>query len=293
MQIYANKLGGDVEIINGLNHYIGMNTIHEKDFVEFIVLPYLIAALAIFGLLSAIINRKWFFLAWYIFLLLFGVVAMTDFYIWEYNYGHNLDPNAAIKVPGMAYQPPLIGYKQLLNFAAYSMPDSGGWIFVVVGICLTGCTVLELRNKRKNQPPYNKLPLLIALASLLSSCNSDPKEIPYGQASCEHCKMTIMDKRFGCELVTPKGKAYFFDDLSCLTNYTKGKQGGETETGEKYVADYGGSGKLIPLHLAILIDSPSAHGPMGGTIIAFENDKDAEAYLDKHPGKLVETTINQ
>ena len=40
LSIYANKLGGNVDIINGLNHYIGMKTLHEKDFVEFIVLPY-------------------------------------------------------------------------------------------------------------------------------------------------------------------------------------------------------------------------------------------------------------
>ena len=26
--IYANRLGGEVEIINGLNHYIGMKTLH-------------------------------------------------------------------------------------------------------------------------------------------------------------------------------------------------------------------------------------------------------------------------
>ena len=44
---------------------------------------------------------------------------MVDFYLWEYEYGHNLDPTAPIQVPGMSYQPPLIGYKMLLNFGAY------------------------------------------------------------------------------------------------------------------------------------------------------------------------------
>jgi len=48
--------------------------------------------------------------------VLFGIIAMVDFWRWEYDYGHDLDPNAAIIVPGMAYQPPLIGFKQLLNF---------------------------------------------------------------------------------------------------------------------------------------------------------------------------------
>ena len=35
LQLHANKIGGDVDIINGLNHYIGMKTLHTEDFVEF------------------------------------------------------------------------------------------------------------------------------------------------------------------------------------------------------------------------------------------------------------------
>src|SRR5688572_33415051 len=84
LQIYAQKLGGDVEVVNGLNHYIGMRTLHEKDFVEFQVLPYIIGILAFFGLVSALINRKWFFYIWVIFFILFAITAMMDFYRWQY-----------------------------------------------------------------------------------------------------------------------------------------------------------------------------------------------------------------
>ena len=45
--IYPNKLAGDVEIINGLNHYIGMQTLHAENFVEFTVLPYIIVFFAL------------------------------------------------------------------------------------------------------------------------------------------------------------------------------------------------------------------------------------------------------
>lgn len=45
LSIYANKLGGDVDIINGLNHYIGMKTLHAEEFIEFTVLPYIIGFL--------------------------------------------------------------------------------------------------------------------------------------------------------------------------------------------------------------------------------------------------------
>ena len=74
---------------------------------------------------------------------------MVDFWRWEYNYGHNLDPSAAIIVPGMAYQPPLIGFKQLLNFGAYSIPDIGGWLFIVSGLMMATAVFLEYKKSKK------------------------------------------------------------------------------------------------------------------------------------------------
>jgi len=143
LQIYSNKLGGQVEIINGLNHYIGMKTLHKEDFLEFTILPYIIGAFALFSVLVMLIGSKRFLYLLLFSFLLFGVIAMVDFYRWNYNYGHNLDPNAAIIVPGMAYQPPLIGFKQLLNFGAYSIPDWGGWLFVISGILMIFATLIE------------------------------------------------------------------------------------------------------------------------------------------------------
>ena len=52
LRLHANKIGGDVEIINGLNHYIGMATLHTENFFEFTVLPYIFGA---FGLISLIL----------------------------------------------------------------------------------------------------------------------------------------------------------------------------------------------------------------------------------------------
>lgn len=150
LQIYSYKLAGKVDIINGLNHYIGMKTLHAKDFIEFTILPYLIGAYAIFFALVAIRKHPRLLYLLLAAFILFGIVAMVDFWLWEYNYGHNLDPNAPIKVPGMAYQPPLIGYKQLLNFGAYSIPDIGGWIFIGCGIALVYCTWATW-NSRKDK----------------------------------------------------------------------------------------------------------------------------------------------
>ena len=131
--IYADKLGGNVDIINGLNHYIGMKTLHEDDFVEFKILPFIISFFGLFFITAGITKSRKLLFTLFALFVAFGVIAMADFWKWEYDYGHNLNPEAAIIVPGMAYQPPLIGFKQLLNFGAYSIPDIGGWLFIIAG----------------------------------------------------------------------------------------------------------------------------------------------------------------
>jgi copper chaperone NosL len=153
MKMYPNKLAGNVDIINGLNHYIGMKTLHTADFIEFTILPYIISGFALISILVATVlhkSRKWLHVLLISFVL-FGIVAMVDFWRWEYNYGHNLDPNAAIIVPGMAYQPPLIGYKKLLNFGAYSIPDIGGWIFICVGLLFVSAEIVELKKSKHDK----------------------------------------------------------------------------------------------------------------------------------------------
>lgn len=149
MFLHANKITGDYEIINGLNHYIGMKEIHQEDFWEFKILPYALGFFAVLAFLTVFLNnKKWLYFFAALFLI-FGVAFMVDFYLWEYDYGHNLNPNAAIVVPGMSYQPPLFGFKQLLNFGAYSYPDIGGWIMFGVGIILVVLSYLEIKSSNK------------------------------------------------------------------------------------------------------------------------------------------------
>lgn len=149
MFIHANKISGEYEIINGLNHYIGMKEIHEDEFWEFKVLPYALGILGLLCILAAALGKKiWLYIVTVIYLI-FGIAFMYDFWRWEYDYGHNLDPHAAIVVPGMSYQPPLLGFKQLLNFGAYSYPNIGGWIMFAVAFILLVLTFVEWKASKK------------------------------------------------------------------------------------------------------------------------------------------------
>ncbi len=149
MQIWINDIKGDVDIINGLNHYIGMKTIHKEDFREFVYLPAALGIFCVLGLVVLLRNRRRAFYIWTALLLAMAALSMYDFWKWEYDYGHNLDPSAPIKVPGMAYQPPLIGYKKMLNFEALSQPDAGGWFFIAAVVLLTAVSVYEWKRAKK------------------------------------------------------------------------------------------------------------------------------------------------
>ncbi|UKJ08922.1 hypothetical protein [Solitalea lacus] len=151
MNILINNITGDVAKINGLNHYIGMKHIHAEDFIELKLLPYAVGLLAAFGLLTYWRNNQKLLYTWAVLLIIFGVVGAVDFYLWEYDYGHDLDPMAAIKVPGMSYQPPLFGYKQLLNFLAGSFPALGGWMVIGAISTVIGISIIELRTKKNNK----------------------------------------------------------------------------------------------------------------------------------------------
>lgn len=150
MKIWIDHLSGNVDTINGVNHYIGMKHIGEEMFPEFIYLKYIIGGLFALGLVAAWIGKRWSLYGFLALMTFFGLAVLVDMYLWGYDYGHNLDPKAAIKVPDMTYQPPLIGYKELLNFLAYSGPDTGSWI-LMGGVALLFVAIFRDRLKNKNQ----------------------------------------------------------------------------------------------------------------------------------------------
>lgn len=290
LQIYAHRIGGDVDVVNGLNHYIGMRTLHTRDFVEFTVLPYIIGGFAVLGLLVALINRRTLYYGWTILFLLIAFTSMIDFYRWEYNYGHNLDERAPIQVPGMAYQPPLIGYKQLLNFSAWSVPDIGGWVFAGVGLILTFGMVIEIRRGHRASLISGKTfaaAALVLVTLSFTGCSSGPVPIQYGQDACNFCKMGFSDRRFGFELLTSKGKLYKFDDFVCLKEYIKSVSPAKKDISAIYCADFSGDGRMSKAEDCYFLQSPGFHSPMNGDIAVFLDRDNADKYQKQFQAKPI------
>ena len=134
LDIHINSLKdgnnpNDVKNIDLLNHYIGMKRL-PKNMLEFDIFPIVIIVMSLLGFITAYTSKRSLFLAWLILMIILGAAGIYDFYVWLYDYGHNLDPNAILKFVDengnpMAYQPPIIGTKKLLNFTVHSYPASG------------------------------------------------------------------------------------------------------------------------------------------------------------------------
>ena len=138
----------DLNNINGLNHYIGMKVIRPEAIPELRIIPWVVAGLAAVGFLVAAIGRRTMLSVWLACFAFVGAGGLADFWKWEYDYGHNIDyAHAIIKIPGMNYQPPLIGVKQLLNFTAVSWPDVGGWLAGIAFLLGSAAVVIAWSRK--------------------------------------------------------------------------------------------------------------------------------------------------
>jgi hypothetical protein len=146
----------DITKINNLNHYIGMRAIDADEIPELRVMPWLLGALVAAGLLVAALGRRRLLYGWLGALVTFGVLGLVDFWRWGYDYGHNLDhETAVIEVPGMTYQPPVIGTKRLLNFTATSLPAEGAWL-AGAAVLLAAAAVFLSRRHRPAPPTVQR-----------------------------------------------------------------------------------------------------------------------------------------
>lgn len=134
--IHVNTVRGmtenDLTNINSLNHYIGMKAIDPEAIPVLNIMPWVLGALVVGALLVALAGRRKVLAAWLGAYATAALLGLLEFWKWERDYGRNLDmEHAIIKVPGMTYEPPLIGAKQLLNFTAISLPAAGA---IMLGI---------------------------------------------------------------------------------------------------------------------------------------------------------------
>jgi copper chaperone NosL len=272
MLIRVNTVSGikpnDLTNINGLNHYIGMKPIEPAAIPELGMMPWIVAGLAAFGLLGAALGARRLLYGWLGAFVTLAAAGLIDFWRWEYDYGHNIDfEHAIIKVPGMTYQPPLIGTKQLLNFTASSWPALGA---VCLGVAFAlGIAALVVARHRADVKRAS-----VAMAVAVVACAPPgPQAIADRGRSCDYCRMTISDERFGGQLITRKGKAYAFDAIECLASYYL-QNGAAGDGSSLWVTDFANPGRWIEARNAMFVRNDAHQSPMGLNLVALRADAD-------------------
>jgi copper chaperone NosL len=285
----------DLNNINNLNHYIGMKRIVPDSIPELRLMPMILAGLILLGLLTAALGRRPVLYGWVAVFLAVSVVGLVDFWKWEYDYGHNLDQEVAIiKIPGMSYQPPLIGSRQILNFTAHSWPGAGGWIAIAAAMAGVGVAVGEFRRGRKDRSlKLSKSPVIVAAATFLAAASAagcadpEPRALAFGSDRCEHCDMGIADDRHGAELLTPTGRAYVFDSVECLVSYMQG-EGAGLEVHSVWVTDFANPGTWVRASDALFLASPTLQSPMGLGLSAFARPADRDGAVNAFGGEALD-----
>lgn len=156
MNIFINDFSDlhphDIKNINLMNHYVGMKYIPES-IPEFSIFPYVIIGMSLLGFLCAYLDNHKLYLGWLIVMLIFCCIGMYDFYLWEHDYGHNLNPKAIMKFTNpdgtiMGFQPPIFGSKDILNFKAHSYPQWGA-LFLALSLFFAAAAYYLGLTKKK------------------------------------------------------------------------------------------------------------------------------------------------
>lgn len=126
------------------------------------------------------------------------------------------------------------------------------------------------------------IPVLILILS--GACKAEPEPIAYESDACHFCRMTIVDRQHGAEMVSNKGKVFKFDAVECLLNSLKDA---DPDTFALFLVNtYGQPGELQEASQAVFLVSEGIPSPMGEYLTAFTGQAAAEAAREEHGGTI-------
>jgi copper chaperone NosL len=296
----------DIQNINILNHYIGMKPIDPAVVDVLTLMPWVVGLLMVGALAVAALGRRWLVGAWLAAFVALGTAGLMEFYAWNHDYGHNLDPAAPIKVPGMTYQPPLIGVKQLLNMTTSSWPS---WGTLFIGLSFAAGVAALLLAQRRATPHMGGtrdaaaragLPAAAAAVLLLAAgCGAAPaaeagdagRSYAGGTAdsfaaggACAYCPGEIPEARFGGEVVTADGETFRFMGAECMAAFLLAGRVAPEDVRSVRVVDYGHGERLIDVRDAHFVRMQFEKSPGGLNVAALATAKIANSLRYFHGG---------
>lgn len=145
--VYPDEVTGDIDIINNLNHYIGMKEFSTESFPELSFLSYIVYGFVALTIIVALLRRKIYLYMLTAMFAIGGIIGLADMHYWLKKYGTELDPTAAMQID--PFVPPILGENTIANFTTYSKFGIGGYILGIVFLIFIFC--LWFDRKKKNQ----------------------------------------------------------------------------------------------------------------------------------------------
>jgi copper chaperone NosL len=283
----------DIQNINILNHYIGMQEIDPAVVDVLTIMPWVVGFLIVTAIVVAILGRRWMVFAWLVTFAALGTAGLYEFWSWNYDYGHNLSPMAPIKIPGMSYQPPIFGTKQLLNMTTSSYP-SWGTLFIALSFA---AGALSLFVSRKQGPQGARSPAsergrsraglasataVLVLVLGIPACipapgsageHSSAEEVSIAGFACDYCDGLIPEARFGGTLTTSDGNTYRFMSVECLAGFIGSGSVAEDRIEAVMVVDYNHGEALIDATEARYVRMQWEQSPNGLNLAAVPTER--------------------
>jgi hypothetical protein len=139
LDIHAHKIEGDVEEINTLNFYIGMERIDARAFSELDWLPFAIGGLTLLALRVAVVGDVRSLIDLAVLLTYFSAFSLGRFYYTLYLFGHSLAPDATSTVE--PFTPAMFGTQQIGDITTSSYPQAGTWLIGVFALGVVSLAV--------------------------------------------------------------------------------------------------------------------------------------------------------
>jgi nitrous oxidase accessory protein len=124
---YGREVGGDINEVNALNHYVGLGVFDPADVPEMQLWPFALALGVVAVVVGLLLRRRWpgRLAAFYLWALPVGVLAAIQFRL--YQFGHDITPGAAFRLD--PFTPWVVGKSTVWNFETWAWP---GWGLVAI-----------------------------------------------------------------------------------------------------------------------------------------------------------------
>lgn len=153
VQAYLNRLEGDVNEIDGLNHYIGMRPLGEAAAFERAASIWVIIAMVLLVEGAAFVHSKWAVLL-ALPAVTFPVAFIADLYFWMRTFGLSLDPDAPLSSSVKPFVPTVIGEGGIGQFKTYAEFGTGYWF----AVACAGLTIVGFYfHRRAYKPLFDRM----------------------------------------------------------------------------------------------------------------------------------------